>query len=105
MSVSAISAANAYSVQAKEIAEAAKSAAGTKTEAPGGFSDLLEKSISSLTETGKAADHQMQMQAMGQGNVVDVVTSVAEAELTVQTIVAVRDRVLSAYQEILRMPI
>ena len=35
----------------------------------------------------------------------DVGEGIAEAELTVQTIVAVRDRVISAYQEILRMPI
>ncbi|VAW11354.1 hypothetical protein MNBD_ALPHA09-686 [hydrothermal vent metagenome] len=104
MSVSAVAAANAYAVQAKEIADAAKAASGPPA-AEGGFASLLENTMNSLSETGKAADQQMQLQASGQANVIDVVTSVAEAELTVQTIVAVRDRVLSAYQEILRMPI
>lgn len=105
MSVSTLAAANAYATQAKEIAEAAKSAGTAAPPAENGFASLLENAMNAVSETGKVADQQMQLQATGQGNVVDVVTSVAEAELTVQTIVAVRDRVLSAYQEILRMPI
>ena len=43
--------------------------------------------------------------AAGKADVTDVVTAVAEAEVTLQTVVAVRDRVIQAYQEILRMPI
>ncbi len=35
----------------------------------------------------------------------DVVQAVSNAELTLQTVVAVRDRVVNAYQEIMRMPI
>jgi len=105
MSVSTLAAANAYAMQAKDIAEAAKAVGGTPPAAEAGFSSALENAVNALSETGKAADQQMQLQATGQGNIVDVVTSVAEAELTVQTIVAVRDRVLNAYQEILRMPI
>jgi flagellar hook-basal body complex protein FliE len=34
-----------------------------------------------------------------------VVTAVTNAELTLETVVAVRDRVVQAYQDILRMPI
>lgn len=108
MAVTALAAANAYTVQAKEIADAAKTAMGSGGPGgaePGGFATMLKDTMNGVAETGKAADGQMQMQATGQGNVVDVVTAVAEAELTVQTIVSVRDRVLSAYQEILRMPI
>ena len=41
----------------------------------------------------------------GQANVTEVVTALAEAESTLSTVVTVRDRVISAYQEILRMPI
>ena len=43
--------------------------------------------------------------ASGKGNVVDVVTAVAETEVAVETMVAVRDRIISAYEEIMRMPI
>src|SRR5690606_8489409 len=41
----------------------------------------------------------------GQASVQDVVEAVAQAELSLQKITVVRDRVLSAYQEIMRMPI
>ncbi|KMO37226.1 flagellar hook-basal body protein FliE, partial [Methylobacterium tarhaniae] len=41
----------------------------------------------------------------GKANVVDVVTAVAESETALQTLVAVRDRVISAYEDILRMQI
>ena len=33
-----------------------------------------------------------------------VVTAVAEAEVTIQTIVAIRDKVIEAYKDIIRMP-
>ena len=35
----------------------------------------------------------------------DVVTAVAESETAIQTMVAVRDKVIAAYEEILKMPI
>jgi flagellar hook-basal body complex protein FliE len=41
----------------------------------------------------------------GKANVVDVVTAVAETEVAVETLVSVRDRVISAYEDIMRMPI
>ena len=34
-----------------------------------------------------------------------VVTAVAEAEVTLQTVVSIRDKVLDAYKDIIRMPI
>ncbi|MEM6903398.1 MAG: flagellar hook-basal body complex protein FliE, partial [Pseudomonadota bacterium] len=34
----------------------------------------------------------------------DVVMAVNNAEITLQSVVSIRDRVISAYQEILRMP-
>ena len=43
--------------------------------------------------------------AAGKANVVDVVTAVAETEVAVEALVAVRDRVITAYEEIMRMPI
>jgi len=36
---------------------------------------------------------------------VDVVTAVANAETTLETVVALRDRMISAYQDIMRMPV
>jgi flagellar hook-basal body complex protein FliE len=41
----------------------------------------------------------------GQGSLIDVVTAVSSAEASLEQVMAVRDQVISAYQEIMRMPI
>ena len=83
------------------------SATGTGSVAGlgGDFSSMLEKAIGGVTDSGRKAESQAMAAASGQGNLVDVVTAVAESETALQTLVAVRDRVISAYEEILRMPI
>jgi flagellar hook-basal body complex protein FliE len=51
------------------------------------------------------SDGQAQAVANGKANMVDVVTAVAETETAVQTLVSVRDKVISAYEDILKMQI
>ena len=46
----------------------------------------------------------MQARAGG-GKITDVVTAVSSAEQSLSTVMAIRDQVISAYQEIMRMPI
>ena len=41
----------------------------------------------------------------GTGNLTEVVTAVARAQLALQTATAIRDRVVQAYQDIMKMPI
>ena len=48
---------------------------------------------------------QSQAAADGKANMVDVVTAVAESEVAIDTLVSVRDKVISAYEEIMKMPI
>jgi flagellar hook-basal body complex protein FliE len=43
--------------------------------------------------------------AAGKANMIDVVTAVAETETTMQTLVSVRDKVIAAYEDVLKMPI
>ena len=45
----------------------------------------------------------MAASAAGKAELVDVVTAVANAETTLETVVALRDRMISAYQDIMRM--
>ena len=52
-----------------------------------------------------AADAKSVEALSGGGNLTDVVTALARAELTLQTATAVRDRVVQAYQDIMKMPI
>ena len=70
-----------------------------------GFTQLLSSALDGVSEAGKRADGQAMAAAAGKANVVDVVTAVAESETALQTLVAVRDRVISAYEDIMRMQI
>ncbi|MDB5558285.1 MAG: fliE [Enterovirga sp.] len=80
--------------------------AGGVTGAVGGdFSAMLERAVGSVAESGRKAEGQAMAAAGGKADLVDVVTAVAESETALQTLVAVRDRVISAYEEIMRMPI
>lgn len=105
MTVAASTAANAYANAAKIMNEATKSTGEDTKPQSSGFSSLLQDVVQDLTSTGVKADKNVMAVATGKADIVDVVTAVAETELTVQTLVSVRDRVITAYQEILRMPI
>ena len=58
-----------------------------------------------MVEAGRKSDAQAQALVAGKSNIVDVVTAVSETEVAVQAMVSVRDKVIAAYEEIMRMPI
>ncbi|MEO8714638.1 MAG: flagellar hook-basal body complex protein FliE [Acetobacteraceae bacterium] len=70
-----------------------------------GFGATLERMVGDAVAQGHAADQQAAAAISGTGNITEVVTSLARAELALQSATAIRDRVVSAYQEIMRMPI
>jgi flagellar hook-basal body complex protein FliE len=70
-----------------------------------GFGQLLSDALSGVAETGRKAESQAVSAASGKANLVDVVTAVAESETAIQSLVAVRDRVIAAYEEIMRMQV
>jgi flagellar hook-basal body complex protein FliE len=65
------------------------------------LTDAMKNAMSQM-RTGETAAGQG---ASGQGDIVQVVNAVTSAELTLETVVAIRDRVISAYQDIMKMPI
>lgn len=69
------------------------------------FGNLVQQAIRQAGESATVAEQQGLAVAAGQADIVDVVTAIAAAETQLQTVIAVRDQVISAYQEILRMPI
>lgn len=105
MSIPASVGLNAYANAMKTVASAGKEAANPKEVGGQSFGDLVNQSVSQVVETGKASESQSMAAIAKQGDVVNMVTAVSEAEATVQTVVAIRDKVINAYQEILRMPI
>ena len=73
--------------------------------AGGEFGSLVQGAVDAFAQSGKKAEAQALAVATGKADVVDVVTAVAESEAALETLVAVRDRVIAAYEEIMRMPI
>jgi flagellar hook-basal body complex protein FliE len=105
--VSPLSAAGAYANIAKLATGVVKPPGATPgaDKALGSFGDVLKQAMQSVSETGQKSDAQSAAAVQGKGNMVDVVTSVAETEVAINAVVAVRDRVIAAYEEIMRMPI
>lgn len=100
----AIDAATAYS---RALNQAAKSG-GTDVAAGGdgaSFKAALTEIIGGVSEAAAASETTSMQAVAGQADLIDVVTAVTNAELVVETVVAVRDRVIQAYNDIIRMPI
>jgi flagellar hook-basal body complex protein FliE len=71
----------------------------------GDFSNFLTKALHDSIGTMKQGETMATRQVAGQANIVDVVNAVNQAEITLNTVVAVRDKVVQAYQSIMNMPI
>ena len=99
MAIDIASALRAYSQTPKADAGASDAASG------GGFGEMLTQTLDDAVKSSKAGETAMAAGAAGKAELVDVVTAVANAETTLETVIALRDRVISAYQDIMRMPI
>ena len=109
MAIDPASAAAAYKANAVDLPAGFKPGQigdGGGAEGPSSsFSELVKNQVGGLVEANLKAENLAIEAAAGNASVGEVVTAIAEAENTLQTVVAVRDRVISAYQEIMRMPI
>ena len=99
--------ASAYNNASRLIQDAAKTSTGTSGQGPQGadFGKLLTDEIQGVVNAGKTSDKMSLDLLNGKANVVDVATAVSQTELAMESMVAVRDKVISAYEEIMRMPI
>ncbi len=69
------------------------------------FGKMVQDAMGTIaSDTGKA-EQLTAASSVGQADLIDVVAAVNKAEMTLETVVAVRDEVIKAYQDILRMPI
>lgn len=73
--------------------------------APGGFGGMVQRALEQGVELGRSAEAASTAAMLGQGGVTEAVLAISRAELALQTTVAVRDRVVAAYQDVMRMPI
>jgi flagellar hook-basal body complex protein FliE len=77
----------------------------TSSSSPNNFASpaigAVQSAISSVANSEKVSNLAMAKQA----SLSDVVIALSQAETVLQQIVAVRDKVITAYQEIIKMPI
>jgi flagellar hook-basal body complex protein FliE len=96
-------AANAYAAAARML----QTGGGPKGSETGdtSFSAVLKEALGGVLDAGRKSDAQTVAMASGKANVMDVVTAVAETDVAVSTLVSVRDKVIAAYEDIMKMPI
>lgn len=104
MNPSAVSAAQAYVNTATRALDT--TAADTTTPGKAGsFTDVLKQTVADSIQATSRAEQAGAAAAAGQTDLIGVVTAVSQAEIAVQTVVTIRDKVVQAYQDILKMPI
>ncbi len=79
----------------------------TKGTPTGGadFGSMLRGVMDDTVKSTQNAETMMTQQASGKAELIDAVTSVANAETSLQSVIAIRDQVISAYQQIMQMSI
>ncbi|MCB2096652.1 MAG: flagellar hook-basal body complex protein FliE [Parvularculaceae bacterium] len=100
MSIDALRAAQAYA----EVAKTAASAPADAAQKPD-FGAMVKSAIAETASSLQAGEAAAAQAATGEASLVDVVTAISAAEVSLETALAVRNRVIEAYQEIMRMPI
>lgn len=111
MTVSFNQAANAYR-DATRVAERIVSetggggaAATQSTPSKPAFTDLLGSSLEASRDAAYQGEVLSSKSIANGAELHELVTAVSNAELTLNTVVAVRDKVINAYQDIIKMPI
>lgn len=69
------------------------------------FVDMVGNSLQSAVNTGYNSEKVATNSLSGKATLTDVVTAMADAEASLNTVVAIRDRVINAYQDIIKMAI
>ena len=112
MAISFESALNAYNTASSRFVTGAddnlQSGVGNTVQAGAGkapsFQELMGTAAKDAVTTMQEGERISARAVLGKADMTEVVMAINNAELTLQSVVAVRDRMISAYQEILRMP-
>lgn len=104
MAINPADAAAAYRAHATPLPSPSAAGKGD-TPAGGSFLDLVKSGVNEAVDANRAAEKLSIDAIAGRADLTEVVTALSHAEATLNTVVRVRDRMISAYQQILRMPI
>jgi flagellar hook-basal body complex protein FliE len=106
--VAPFAAARAYAAiqaQAQALSQTAGATGGADAAHGPGFGDLLKGVLNDAIASSRNAEQLMTAQVQGKANMVDVVTAISSAETNLQTVMAIRDQVIAAYQQVMQMQI
>ena len=99
------SAAAAYANAAKRVGFGLEARDEASKAGGGDFADLVKNALDEARRIGQRSENLSMEGIRDNADLNQVITAVAEAEVTLQTVVSIRDKVIDAYREILRMPI
>lgn len=107
MSIGALDASKAYGRAASIGNTLGKAASGGEIGdgENSGFGAMVENLVGGTADKLRSAEAASAKQVAGKGDLIDVVTAIGAAETALDTMVAVRDRVVGAYTDIMRMQI
>jgi flagellar hook-basal body complex protein FliE len=95
----------AAAAYANTLRRAAPAAAEVGGAGGGAFGEMVKQAASSTLGSIKAGEAATLQAITGKPDMTQVVTAVSNAEVTLQAAVAVRDKVIQAYLDVIRMPI
>jgi flagellar hook-basal body complex protein FliE len=70
-----------------------------------GFDEMLGRAVDNGIRQIRDAERVTGAGLMGQASTIELATAMARAEVALQATIAIRDRVVAAYQEVMRMPV
>jgi len=106
MNLNSVAGNNAYAFVQKALNNTPSDATGGASEASGGgFAEMVIGAAKGALDNVRQAEQVSASAMVGKASLTDVVTAVNGADIALKSVVAIRDRVISAYQDIMKMPI
>ena len=107
MSINSVTGTNAYTFVQNAINNANNSSSTSGTSSASGsgaFGDMVADSIKSTLSSLRGAESTSAAAISGKATLTDVATAVNGADIALKSVVAIRDKVINAYQDIIKMP-
>ena len=76
-----------------------------RSAATAGFDEMLGQAVENGIRQIRDAEQVAGAGLRGEASTVELATAMARAEVALQSTIAIRDRVINAYQEVMRMPV
>ena len=103
---------NAYAVQSRlegvtdDIADGLRTPSASGSSSSGtDFGSVLSQSVNSVIDSGHDAEAKAAQGLTGGGDMTQIVTAISNAQLALQTTTVIRDRMVQAYQDVMKMTI